>query len=92
MQSTLDKQMTVIWNHIGFPKEAGIYRLDNPESHKELYAFFDSNFKLWLQAYPSQELAEEKAVEWMLMSRENQVKNINKVSSAWQKVAWTNVT
>lgn len=89
MQTLLEKQATVVWNHIGFPKEAGVYCLENPESDEPLYAFFDTNFKLWLKAYKSQEIAEEKAVEWMLMSPQNQLKNINKTSSAWQKVVWS---
>lgn len=86
MQKTLLEEDFVIWHHIGFPKVSGVYRL---ESEEMLFAFFDSKYKVWLQCYDSRSLAEENAVEWLLMSSEDQVKNLNQYSNAWQKMVYS---
>lgn len=91
MEMTLAPETKRIWNHIGFPKKSGIYVLENPESNDGHFAYFDHEFKLWLQGYSEQELAKEHAVEWFLLSHENKVKNLNKMSSAWQKLTWAEI-
>lgn len=91
MELTQQNVIKQVWYRIGFPKEGGIYELDNPESNESHYAYFDNDFKLWLQGYTNKELAKEHAVDWLLLSHSDKIKNLNKVSSAWQKLSWTEI-
>lgn len=76
---------------IGFPKQGGIYQLENPESDESHFAYFDNDLKLWLQGYSTKDIAEEHATDWLLLSHREKLKNFNKMSSAWKKLSWTDI-
>lgn len=77
-----------IWHHIGYPKTSGVYQRENPESNEDYFCYYDSELQVWLQGYSNKKEAEEKAVDWMILSKENKYKQMNKMSSSWQKLSW----
>ena len=85
------KSPQAVWNNVGIPQISGLYERSNPGSHEKYYCYFEKEWNCWLQGFSDLTLAKNQAVEWMLMSREAKLKQINKQSSAWQKLPWREI-
>lgn len=82
------KSKNVVWHNAGIPQVSGLYERSNPGSYEKYYCYFEKEWNCWLQGFSDLNVAKDNAVEWMLLSRENKLKKINKQSSSWQKLPW----
>ena len=82
------KSKNVVWHNSGIPQVSGLYERSNPGSNEKYYCYFEKEWNSWLQGFSDLSIAKNKAVEWMLLSRDSKLKQINKQSSAWQKLPW----